>query len=84
MQPVIQVRAVEKRYGRTIAVDDLTFEVAPGTVTGFPWPNGPGETTTMRATLGLIRPDSSETRILGMAYRNPLDALCSRWRADRE
>ena len=75
MQPVIEVRALEKRYGRTIAVDDLTFEVAPGTVTGFLGPNGAGKTTTMRAILGLIRPDSGETRVLGAPYRSLEDAV---------
>lgn len=75
MQPAIEVTSLEKRYGRTIAVDDLTFEVAPGTVTGFLGPNGAGKTTTMRATLGLIRPDSGETRVLGAPYRSLEDAV---------
>lgn len=75
MQPVIEVRALEKRYGRTIAVDDLTFQVAPGTVTGFLGPNGAGKTTTMRAILGLIRPNAGETRVLGAPYRSLDDAV---------
>jgi ABC-2 type transport system ATP-binding protein len=49
---VIDVRGVSKRYGEKLAVDDLTFSVAPGIVTGFLGPNGAGKSTTMRLILG--------------------------------
>jgi len=67
---VIEVEGLTKRYGSTLAVDDLSFSVAPGTVTGFLGPNGAGKSTTLRAILGLIRPDTGTTTVLGKAYRN--------------
>jgi ABC-2 type transport system ATP-binding protein len=67
---VIEVEGLTKRYGSTLAVDDLSFSVAPGTVTGFLGPNGAGKSTTLRAILGLIRPDTGTTAVLGKAYRN--------------
>jgi ABC-type multidrug transport system ATPase subunit len=54
----IEVRGLTKRYGATVAVDDLTFSVAPGRVTGFVGPNGAGKSTTMRVILGLAAPDA--------------------------
>ncbi len=67
--PVIEVRGLSKTYGRTIAVDRLEFDVAPGKVTGFLGPNGAGKTTTMRLILGLIGPTAGEARVLGVPYR---------------
>ena len=67
---MIEVEGLTKRYGSTLAVDDLSFSVAPGTVTGFLGPNGAGKSTTLRAILGLIRPDTGTTTVLGKAYRN--------------
>ena len=67
---MIEVEGLTKRYGSTLAVDDLSFSVAPGTVTGFLGPNGAGKSTTLRAILGLIRPDTGTTAVLGKAYRN--------------
>jgi ABC-2 type transport system ATP-binding protein len=67
---VIEVEGLTKRYGSTLAVDDLSFSVAPGTVTGFLGPNGAGKSTTLRAILGLIRPDTGTTTVLGKTYRN--------------
>ena len=49
---MISVRALSKRYGGTLAVDDLTFDVGAGTVTGFLGPNGSGKSTTMRLSWG--------------------------------
>ncbi|GAA3356656.1 hypothetical protein GCM10020366_21550 [Saccharopolyspora gregorii] len=72
---MITVHDVTKRYGSTTAVQDLTFEVSPGQVTGFLGPNGAGKSTTMRMILGLDRPTSGETRINGSTYaalRDPL------------
>jgi len=66
---VIEVRGVSKRYGEKVAVDDLTFSVAPGIVTGFLGPNGAGKSTTMRLILGLDAPTSGTVRVNGCAYR---------------
>jgi ABC-2 type transport system ATP-binding protein len=66
---VIEVEGLTKRFGSTLAVDDLTFSVKPGTVTGFLGPNGAGKSTTMRAILGLVRPTAGRTAILGQQYR---------------
>jgi len=66
---VIEVEGLTKRYGATLAVDDLSFSVAPGTVTGFLGPNGAGKSTTLRAILGLVMPTSGRTAVLGLPYR---------------
>jgi ABC-2 type transport system ATP-binding protein len=50
---MIEARGLVKRYGTTAAVNDLSFEIRPGLVTGFLGPNGAGKTTTMRLILGL-------------------------------
>ncbi|MEU8223437.1 ABC transporter ATP-binding protein [Kribbella sp. NPDC048915] len=68
MSAGIEVRGLSKSFGSVRAVDDLTFTVARGTVTGFLGPNGAGKTTTLRMALGLIRPDGGETTIGGVAY----------------
>jgi ABC-2 type transport system ATP-binding protein len=65
---MITAHALTKRYGTTTAVDDLTFEVRPGVVTGFLGPNGSGKSTTMRMILGLDLPDSGSALIDGKAY----------------
>ncbi|MDE3064073.1 MAG: ATP-binding cassette domain-containing protein [Acidobacteriota bacterium] len=57
-----------KRYGSTVAVDDLSFEVRPGVVTGFLGPNGAGKSTTMRVVLGLDRPDRGSATIDGRTF----------------
>lgn len=66
---MIEVSGLTKRYGPTLAVDDLSFEVTPGRVTGFLGPNGAGKSTTMRMILGLDRPDAGDVRIAGRHYR---------------
>lgn len=66
---MIEVEQLTKRFGSTLAVDDLSFSVAPGTITGFLGPNGAGKSTTMRAILGLVRPTSGNTTVLGRQYR---------------
>jgi ABC-2 type transport system ATP-binding protein len=66
---VIEVSGVTKRYGQKTAVDDLSFEVQPGVVTGFLGPNGSGKSTTMRLILGLDAPNSGHTRVNGRPYR---------------
>jgi len=66
---VIEVVRLTKRYGKTVAVNDLSFRVTPGRITGFLGPNGAGKTTTLKAILGLVRPTSGTTTVLGKAYR---------------
>jgi ABC-2 type transport system ATP-binding protein len=66
---VIEVEGLTKRFGSTLAVDDLSFSVEPGRITGFLGPNGAGKSTTMRAILGLVRPTSGRTAVLGVQYR---------------
>jgi ABC-2 type transport system ATP-binding protein len=66
---MIDVRGVTKRYGEKIAVDDLSFSVSPGIVTGFLGPNGAGKSTTMRLILGLDAPTSGTVTVNGRAYR---------------
>jgi ABC-2 type transport system ATP-binding protein len=70
MEPTIECAALRKRYGRTVAVDGLTFTVRPGRVTGFVGPNGAGKSTTMRMILGLERPDGGTALIGGRPYRS--------------
>ena len=65
---MIEVRGLSKRYGDKIAVNNLSFSVAPGTVTGFLGPNGAGKTTTMRLILGLDYPDAGDVAIGGKHY----------------
>ena len=65
----IQIRGLVKRFGPVTAVDGLSFDVSPGTVTGFLGPNGAGKTTTLRILLGLVTPDSGTATINGHVYR---------------
>ena len=65
----IEVRSLTKRFGTVVAVDDVSFDVAPGKVTGFLGPNGAGKTTTLRMVLGLARPTSGERRDRGQQLR---------------
>jgi ABC-2 type transport system ATP-binding protein len=67
---VIQVRGITKRYKETVAVDDLSFEVRPGQVTGFLGPNGSGKSTTMRMIMGLDAPDAGSATVNGRTYRD--------------
>jgi ABC-2 type transport system ATP-binding protein len=67
---VIEVTSLSKRFGATLAVDNLSFRVEPARVTGFLGPNGAGKTTTMRAVLGLVSPTSGSATVLGRAYRD--------------
>jgi ABC-2 type transport system ATP-binding protein len=66
----IEALRLTKRYGATLAVDDLSFEVSPGLVTGFIGPNGAGKTTTMRLILGLDHPSGGSVTVGGRAYRD--------------
>ncbi len=66
---MIRVRGLTKNYGDLRAVDDLHFDVEPGTVTGFLGPNGAGKSTTMRMVLGLDRPTAGTATVSGRRYR---------------
>src|SRR5215471_12794365 len=75
---MIQARGLTKHFGSKVAVDDLTFEVRPGIVTGFLGPNGAGKSTTMRMILGLDAPTSGTVTIDGQRYADlaaPLQAV---------
>jgi ABC-2 type transport system ATP-binding protein len=65
---LIEVRELTKRYGSSLAVDGLSFQVMPGRVTGFLGPNGAGKSTTMRMILGLDAPTSGEVVVNGSRY----------------
>ncbi len=76
--PELEVRSLTKRYGSTVAVDDLSFAVEAGRVTGFLGPNWAGKTTTMRALLGLLRPSRGEALVEGQppaAMEDPLRTI---------
>jgi ABC-2 type transport system ATP-binding protein len=66
---MIEARAVSKRYGEKVAVDDLTFTVKPGVVTGFLGPNGAGKSTTIRMIMGLDSPTSGSVTVNGKLYK---------------
>jgi ABC-2 type transport system ATP-binding protein len=68
MSAAIEVEGLTKRYGRTLAVDDLSFSVEMGRVTGFVGPNGAGKSTTMRVILGLDAPSAGSAHIRGKRY----------------
>jgi ABC-2 type transport system ATP-binding protein len=75
MQATIEVAGLRKRYGRTTALDGMSFTVEPGQVTGFVGPNGAGKSTTMRVILGLDAPDEGTALVCGRPYadlRRPL------------
>ncbi len=64
----LSVRGLRKAFGPVVAVDDVSFDVAPGRVTGFLGPNGAGKTTTLRCLLGLMRPTAGEALVAGVPY----------------
>jgi ABC-2 type transport system ATP-binding protein len=66
---MIEARGLTKRYGDSVAVDDLSFTVRPGVVTGFLGPNGAGKSTTMRMILGLDAPTRGSVTVNGKPYR---------------
>jgi ABC-2 type transport system ATP-binding protein len=65
---MIVTNGLTKRYGKTLAVDDLSFAVTPGVVTGFLGPNGSGKSTTMRMIMGLDTPDAGRAMVNGVRY----------------
>jgi ABC-2 type transport system ATP-binding protein len=83
--PPIEVRGLTKRYGSTTAVDDLSFSIPAGRITGFLGPNGAGKTTTLRALLGLVLPTSGSALVAGSRYtrlREPLRTVGAVLEAD--
>src|SRR5438093_3326107 len=67
---MITATGLTKRFGATVAVDDLSFSVPPGQVTGFLGPNGAGKSTTMRLILGLDAPTAGSVTVGGQPYRS--------------
>jgi ABC-2 type transport system ATP-binding protein len=67
-EPAVIAESLTKRFGSLLAVDSLSFALAPGTITGFLGPNGAGKTTTLRMLLGLAKPSAGTARILGRPY----------------
>ena len=72
---MIEARGLTKRYGDKLAVDDLSFTVRPGRVTGFLGPNGAGKTTTMRMILGLDRPTAGSVTVNGKPFAQSYSAM---------
>jgi ABC-2 type transport system ATP-binding protein len=68
MAPVVEVRDLSKRFGSVAAVNNLSFDIEAGRVTGFLGPNGAGKSTTLRALLGLVRPSSGSATFGGLRY----------------
>lgn len=78
--PAISLVNVTKRYGRDVAVADLSLAVSAGEVLGFLGPNGAGKTTTIRLLLGFLRPTQGTVHLLGHAMADPTAALAARRR----
>jgi ABC-2 type transport system ATP-binding protein len=74
---MIEAQQLTKRYGETVAVDEVSFVVQPGRVTGFLGPNGAGKSTTMRMILGLDTPSSGSVLVAGKSYCELNDPLRS-------
>ena len=74
MAPVVVAESLTKRFGKITAVEDLSFSLEPGTITGFLGPNGAGKTTTLRMLLGLARPTTGRALVFDRPYAAP----CSR------
>ena len=66
MTPIIRVSGIRKTYGKTVAVDDVSFEVEEGEIFGLIGPNGAGKTTTMECVEGLRRPDRGSISVLSL------------------
>ncbi len=71
---MIEARNLTKRYGDTAAVDDVSFTIRPGMVTGFLGPNGAGKSTTIDMLLGLAQPDAGTVSVFGMRARDAVSA----------
>ena len=66
---MIEVESLTKRFRKTVAVDDLSFKIREGAITGFLGPNGAGKTTTLRVILGLVHPTAGKATVMGRLYR---------------
>src|SRR5947207_6950258 len=77
-QPVVHVESIRKTYGRTVAVDEVSFDVQPGEIFGLIGPNGAGKTTTMECVEGLRTPDRGLISVLGLDPRRDVYALQER------
>lgn len=78
MTAVVDVQHLQKRYGETLAVDDLSFQVAKGEIFGILGPNGAGKTTAVESMIGLRRPDRGSIRVLGMDPQRQRTELAQR------
>jgi ABC-2 type transport system ATP-binding protein len=67
---LIEVENLTKRFRKTVAVDDLSFKIREGAITGFLGPNGAGKTTTLRVILGLVHPTAGRATVMGRLYRH--------------
>ena len=83
MAPVIEIDHLTKRFGKVLAVDDVSFAIQPGTITGFLGPNGAGKTTTLRMIVDLVRPTSGGVSVLGGPYADLRAAVDAGRRAAR-
>src|SRR5499433_1966657 len=72
---MIEAQSLSKRYGDTLAVDNLSFKVEPGRITGFLGPNGAGKTTTMRLILGLDHPTGGSVTVNGKEFRHSVNPM---------
>jgi ABC-2 type transport system ATP-binding protein len=77
-QPVVHVASIRKTYGRTVAVDEVSFDVQPGEIFGLIGPNGAGKTTTMECVEGLRTPDRGVITVLGLDPRRHINRLQER------
>jgi ABC-2 type transport system ATP-binding protein len=76
MEPIVKVEGLRKTYGRTIAVDGISFQVQPGEIFGIVGPNGAGKTTTIECLKGLRKPDAGIIRVLGVDPQQAGQHLC--------
>lgn len=74
VQPVLECEGLSRRFGDRLAVDDVSFSIAPGETYGLLGPNGAGKTTTIRMVCGLLRPDAGTVRLAGGDVRDNRDA----------
>jgi ABC-2 type transport system ATP-binding protein len=74
-RPALTATNLTKHYGEVVAVDDLTFALEPGSITGFLGPNGAGKTTTLRLVLGLAEPTAGTALVFGRPYRQLEDPV---------
>jgi ABC-2 type transport system ATP-binding protein len=74
--PVVRASSLTKRFGEVVAVDELSFSLEAGSVTGFLGPNGAGKTTTLRLLLGLAEPTTGEALVFGRRYRELEQPVC--------